>query len=417
MILLAHPTGNTFSRALLEALAARDQLGVFATTVAVSGNETWFGMMPRRISVELLRRRFEVPRDKLFTRPTRELFRLALGRIGFSSDVDAVYRDLDRSLARQLDVFVRERGIRGVYAYEDGAVEQFRRARQLGLKCFYDLPIAYWETAQRLLREEAERLPEWAATLRGLRDSEEKNRRKTEEAELADAIFCPSQFVLHSLPQTLRESRRCAVSEFGSPAPLAEPPKGGTTNKKFRVLFASSMTQRKGLADVFAAMKVLKRSDVELVVMGSLQAPMEFYRKQFADFIYEPQRPHAEVLKLMETCDALVLPSIVEGRALVQQEAMSRGLVLIATANAGGQDLVEDGRAGFLVPIRSPEVIAEKISWLADHRDAMAEMKRAAVEKASALTWRAYADKIIGVIDLVMNPERVRAVANQTMHG
>jgi glycosyltransferase involved in cell wall biosynthesis len=417
MILLAHPTGNTFSRALLEALLARNHLGLLATTIALSGNETWLGMLPRRISFELLRRRFEVPRDKLFTRPTRELFRLALGRIGFSSDVDAVYRDLDRSLARQLDVFVRERGIRGVYAYEDGAVEQFRRARQLGLKCFYDLPIAYWETAQRLLREEAERLPEWAATLRGLRDSEEKNRRKTEEAELADAIFCPSQFVLHSLPQTLRESRRCAVSEFGSPAPLAEPPKGGTTNKKFRVLFASSMTQRKGLADVFAAMKVLKRSDVELVVMGSLQAPMEFYRKQFADFIYEPQRPHAEVLKLMETCDALVLPSIVEGRALVQQEAMSRGLVLIATANAGGQDLVEDGRAGFLVPIRSPEVIAEKISWLADHRDAMAEMKRAAVEKASALTWRAYADKIIGVIDLVMNPERVRAVANQTMHG
>ncbi len=29
------------------------------------------------------------------------------------------------------------------------------------------------------------------------------------------------------------------------------------------------MTQRKGLADVFAAMKLLKRHDVELIVMGS----------------------------------------------------------------------------------------------------------------------------------------------------
>lgn len=426
MILLAHPTGNTFSRALLEALVARDRLGLFATTIALTGDETWLGMLPRRISAELLRRQFQVPREKLFTRPTRESFRLALGRIGFSSDVDAVYRDLDWALARQLDLFARQRGIRVVYGYEDGAVEQFRRARQLGLKCFYELPIAYWETSQRLLREEADRLPEWAPTLPGLRNPEEKNRRKTEEAELADAIICPSDFVLDSLPQTLRERRRCVVSEFGSPPPdvvpplggsITRPPKGGTTYKKLRVLFAGSMSQRKGLADVFAAIKLLKRSDVELVVMGSLQAPMEFYRKQFAHFIYEPPRPHAEVLKLMESCDALVLPSIVEGRALVQQEAMSRGLVLIATANAGGQHLIEDGCAGFLIPIRSPEIIAEKIDWLADHRDAMAEMKRAAVEKASALTWRAYADKIISVIDSVMNPERATADANQTSDG
>jgi glycosyltransferase involved in cell wall biosynthesis len=126
---------------------------------------------------------------------------------------------------------------------------------------------------------------------------------------------------------------------------------------------------------------------------------MEFYRRQFADFIYESPRPHGEVLRLMEKCDVLVLPSIVEGRALVQQEAMSRGLAVIATPNAGAQDLLEDGRAGFLVPIRSPTAIAEKLAWMAENSAALREMKRAAIEKAAALTWRGYTDKILAAID------------------
>ena len=55
--------------------------------------------------------------------------------------------------------------------------------------------------------------------------------------------------------------------------------------------------------------------------------------------------------------DALVLPSIVEGRALVQQEALSCGLPIIVTPNAGGEDLVEEGKTGHIIPIRSPQSI------------------------------------------------------------
>ena len=41
----------------------------------------------------------------------------------------------------------------------------------------------------------------------------------------------------------------------------------------------------------------------------------------------------------MQDCDVLVLLSLVEGRALVQQEAMANGLPLIITENTGGEDL------------------------------------------------------------------------------
>jgi glycosyltransferase involved in cell wall biosynthesis len=98
----------------------------------------------------------------------------------------------------------------------------------------------------------------------------------------------------------------------------------------------------------------------------------------------------------MRTCDVFVLPSIVEGRALVQQEAMACGLPLIATKNAGGDDLIEDGVTGFLVPIRSPEALAEKISWCAANRGSISGMGIAAQRRAAELTWRSYGEKVLG---------------------
>jgi glycosyltransferase involved in cell wall biosynthesis len=302
-----------------------------------------------------------------------------------------------------------------VYCYEDCARDTFRAARELGWTRFYDLPIAYWETSQRLLREEARRWPEWEPTLVGTRDSREKLERKTEELELADAVLCPSRFVLDSLPAEARLNKHCVVAEFGSPVVEHRAPalrgemKSPGRSSALRVLFAGSLTQRKGLADVFAAMKLLNRRDIELVVMGAPISPLEFYRKEYAFFRYEPPRAHSEVLALMQSCDIFILPSIVEGRALVQQEAMACGLPLIVTPNAGGEDLIEQGRTGFLVPIRSAEALAEKISWFADHRDAVPEMSAAAQRKAREYTWRSYGEKVLAAVQLMLSREEVAA--------
>ena len=121
------------------------------------------------------------------------------------------------------------------------------------------------------------------------------------------------------------------------------------------------MSQRKGLADLFEAMKLLKGEPISLSILGQPSMPMEFYRKQLAAFEYFPPCSNQKVREIMRTHDAVVLPSIVEGRALVQQEALSCGLPIIVTPNAGGEDLVEEGITGHLVPIRSPEKIAEAI--------------------------------------------------------
>jgi len=380
MIIQSHPTVNAFVRALAEALDQKGRLAAFHTTIA-SG-----------------RRSLKLGSGKLQLHPWREVLRLAASRLGVRSVirhengvacVDAVYQSLDRAVSRNL------KGATAVYAYEDGALATFLAAQMQGLHRIYELPIAYWQTVQRLLNEEAERLPEWVESLGAPQDSEAKLERKTRELAAAGLVVCPSKFVQDTLPI----GTHSIVAAFGSPAPLGE--NVSHTSSKLRVLFVGSMTQRKGLADIFIAMKKLGRNDVELVVLGSPVAPMEFYRTAYPDFIYEKPRPHSEVLALMETCDVLLLPSIVEGRALVQQEALSRGLPLIVTANAGGEDLIEPGVTGWLIPIRNPDSIVEKIHWFADHRKLLPDLRLAAQRKAAQYTWADYTHKIMTAIDLL----------------
>jgi glycosyltransferase involved in cell wall biosynthesis len=76
---------------------------------------------------------------------------------------------------------------------------------------------------------------------------------------------------------------------------------------------------------------------------------------------------------------------------------------VIATKNAGADDLIVDRETGFLIPIRSPESIAEKIRWCAQNRSRLSGMGIAARRRASEHTWRAYGDTIVAVIRALIN--------------
>jgi glycosyltransferase involved in cell wall biosynthesis len=396
-ILLSHPTGNANVRSVARAFRQANWLKEFYTTVA------FFSGSPVLSIKEFSRRSFD---DELkpFTKtwPYVEMGRMIANKLGLKSfveheqgrlSVDAVYRNFDSYVAKQLTS-----ELDGVYAYEDGALATFRRAKELNIRRIYDLPIAYWETGRSLMQEEAERMPNWAITLGGgIKDSQGKLERKVEELVLADTVCVPSKFVHDSLPQWAG-TKQVIMAPFGSPNSFISEEQllqRASTNRPLRVLFVGSMGQRKGLGDLFKAINLLSDKNVELVVMGSLLTTMDFYKRESNFFTYETGRPHSEVLALMRSCDIFCLPSIVEGRALVIQEAMSQGLPIVITPNTGGEDLVIEGQTGFLVPTKSPEAIAEKIAWFLDNRDKVAEMGLNARNHAKTYSWEQYGQLIV----------------------
>ena len=386
--LVSHPTGNTFVRALLEKLVETNLLESFHTTLG-------FGHDCNPFFVKLRKRRgYEIPDSKIARQWFIEIARLLRkgSQGGNRKLADLSYANLDRSTSRRLN----SSSAMIIHAYEDGALASFQRAKCLGIQCSYELPIAHWSTCRRLLAEEAERYPHWEPTLESTREPDEKLLRKEEELGLADRITCPSKFVLESIPKEIRTRIPCQIAPFGSPTASFE-----TSNaekrpiNELKVLFVGSMSQRKGLADVFEAMRLLNDKPIKLSILGQPSMPQEFYRKQFSDFDYFHPCTNSKVREIMQRHDALILPSIVEGRALVQQEALSCGLPIIVTRNAGGEDLVDEGLTGHIVPIRSPEKIAEKIVFIRESKLSKADRRIACKEKARRFSWDTYAQRII----------------------
>ena len=222
MILLAHPFGNTYIRALLRGFEEANLLAKFVTTLGYSNQGPLRSLLPSQAR----RRSYDLPSGRIKAFPVREAIRQMAAATGAKkltehergrASIDRVWQELDAKAAAYLRAHQQDERIDIAYATEDAALQLFETAQTLGVRRAYDLPIAYWETAQRILREEAERYPAWEPTLGGTRDSPAKLARKTRELELAELVICPSRFVLESLPAELAAAKTCVVAPFGSP--------------------------------------------------------------------------------------------------------------------------------------------------------------------------------------------------------
>ena len=410
MILFSHPLSTAFTR---EAALALEEAGLLAevrTCLHWTPGGWADRVLPGSLAKELGRRSYPAAvRAKVRTTPWREAGRLLAARVprlggltrhetGVCS-VDQVFHELDRVTARRVGELAAGGGLSGVYAYEDGALATFRAAKAAGAKTVYDLPIGHWRAAQRIFAEEAEREPEWAATLVGRDDSAEKLRRKDEEIGAADVVVVASSFTRQTLEEapTLRGAVR--VVPYGAP-PVA--PEGARTERKaggaLRVMFAGSLGQRKGLSYLLEAVAGLGRH-VELTLLGlptargcgPLDAALRAHR-------WVPSLPHAGVLEEMGRQDVLVFPSLFEGFGLVLLEAMSRGTTVITTAHTAGPDVLTEGTDGFIVPVRSAAAIAEKLEGMVREPERVRAMGEAARRKAAACSWEAYRRGVVAAV-------------------
>ena len=405
MILLSHPTGNANVAAVAEAMEAEQLLAAYFTCIHWRADAPLARLVPGPLRTTLLRRaRIQIPGEKIHTRPARELMRHLLPRMGLHGltadetqpfSIDAVYRDLDRHVARHLLDFP---AVRAVYAYDDGALVQFRAARERGLRCIFDLPIGYWRAGRQIAVEEAERRPEWAMTLQALRDSNEKCARKDEELSLANRVLVPSSFVRRTLNEYPGSLAPVVVAPFGVPAKIAAPRPLIDSSQPLRVLFVGGLSQRKGVADLLEAVESLGRA-ATLTLIG--RKPTEACAALNAACVrhrWLPSLSHGEVLAEMSAHDVFVFPSLFEGLALVIGEALSQGLPVVTTLNSGGEDILQDGINGFLVPIRAPEAIAEKLLLLHQDRERLKAMSDAAREGAQRLSWASYQQRVIEAV-------------------
>lgn len=390
-----------------------DALAEFWTTLSLPHGITELPGLSLGLRRKLAQRVFlETPRSRIHLRPGREVMRMAAraSRLGYLTrhetgwaSIDGVYHDLDRAVARRLRS--KECLASAVYAYEDGALKTFIAAKDTGRVCIYDLPITHWKTLRNLLDEEAQRLPEWVPTMEGLRDSTDKHDRKDAEIELADHVIVASNFTRESLRSEI-SGPTVHITPYGCPTPKLIKPSQRASGGPIKLLFAGHLAQRKGIADLIMALDLLE-VDWQLTLAG----PCPVHLPGMLSAFLADERvswlgvvPHSTLLEHMTRAHVFVFPSIVEGFGMVITEALSCGLPVITTPHTAGPDILDEGVDGFIVPIRNPSAIAERITWLAEDEAMRQRMANAALEKASWMSWDHYEARIARLITGWMPP-------------
>lgn len=311
--------------------------------------------------------------------------RQLLTRAGVQAMNDALLRRrnvaADRAAARMLPAGATVIGQYGA------CLETFGRARALGARTVLDYPIARTEYGQEILREEARLWPDFADSMHGAGVPAWYLDRMAAEVQLAGAIIVGSRFAAMSFEGAV-DARRVHIVPYGVDTAAYQPSGAARRDGPLRVLFAGTITQRKGIVYLLEAMRLLDGQKFELTMTGPMLGSGAGLRRYGGLYRHVSGVRPRDMPALYRRADVLVLPSLLEGSALVVLEAMASGLPVVVTPNAGA-DAVRDGIDGFVVPVRSPEAIAERLEQLLDPelRQRMGEAGRA---RSLEYTWESF---------------------------
>lgn len=229
------------------------------------------------------------------------------------------------------------------------------------------------------------------------------------EYALADRITVPSLFTKRTFLQQGFTEQNLIHNPFGTSLETFSP--GNKQDKTFRVVYAGSLIVRKGIHYLVEAFIRANIPDSELVLLGKATSETSHLLSGADARVKCPGHvPEAKLVDYYRNSSVFVMPSLEEGLALVQAQALASGLPLICTTNTGGEDLlrmqnsepvslsegIAEYDSGYVVPPQDSEAIAFLLKLLASDPYLLKRKREAVLNfPTKALSWSAYGKRSI----------------------
>jgi len=389
-VTLSHPFGNPNSYNAALAFYERNLLSCFHTCLfAPLGTERRFHPGLRSAPI--------------VTHPQREIARLVSTVVPFSR-WNGRSAQMVHSTGAAFDARVSDRlsaADGAIYAYEDWAFRSFRRARELGLPAFYELPTAHFAEKAKWLALEVMRQPELARFFDALNEPQDKLLRKQAELEAAAAIVCPSSLVKMSIQDKIPTSTPIHVIPYGTDVSARSKQwESSDLHHPIHFIYAGSLNPQKGIHRLFEALERLPFHSYVLTLAGR-------WVPGFREWLERRYRVHyehfghvgaPELYNLYRRSHVLVLPSLCDGFGLVLLDAMASGIPVIASDRTAGPDIIRHGAEGYLVRAGDTEDLQRALERCLHDPVSLAEMGTRARIQAAQFTWRVYRERLIGAL-------------------
>jgi starch synthase len=280
--------------------------------------------------------------------------------------------------------------------YNGSGLNTCNYAKSKGIITIVEVVNSHVDYQEQLLKEEHEKL-----NLLWQPFHKAEKKRRVQEYQLADYILLPSEFVKKSfLDKGFPEEK------------LLKLPYGFVNNPQeivlkeddfFTILYVGSVSVRKGLRYLIEAFNKVSIPNKKLLIVGSKSKITGIEDLNITSNIEFTGVLKGNDLEMVyKEADVFCLPTIEDGFGLVLGEALSYGLPIITTTNSGGQDIIDDGIEGYIVPIRDSEAIYSKLELLSQDSQILNKMKLAAQRKSSTLDgWDESGKRLCSILNQV----------------
>jgi glycosyltransferase involved in cell wall biosynthesis len=206
--------------------------------------------------------------------------------------------------------------------------------------------------------------------------------REEREYALADRIISLSTFATQTFEMYAVPKWRLSQIPLGvetqrfrpNSCALAERCRRVRQGEPLRVLTVGSLTPRKGLVDFQEVVRRLRGEPFVFRFVGEAEpwGQKQVTRAGSVEFV--PKQFQFELPQQYLWGDIFLFPTIEDGFAVVLAQAFAAALPIVTTTNSSGPDLIRDGETGWVVPVRRPDAIAERLRWCNANREALACM-------------------------------------------
>lgn len=260
------------------------------------------------------------------------------------------------------------------FGFDSASLETMQYLKSRGIYTVLD-QIDPARTEQDIVHEESRRWPGWEQLPGSIPDS--YFRRLEQEWALADLVLVNSQWSKSGLVrQGVPEDKVIVVPMAYEPERVYVRP-NPRREGPLRVLWLGTVTLRKGIQYLTEAARAL--SDVQFIVAGRLEISEGAVRAAPKNIEFRGRVTRDRTAEIYRDADVFVLPTLSDGFAITQIEAMAHGLPVIATPNCG--QVVDDGRDGWIIPAGDAAALADAIAKLNDDRGLLQSMSAAAIDK------------------------------------
>lgn len=276
------------------------------------------------------------------------------------------------------------------------SLQAIRRAKRLGMITIVERGSSHIQYQNEILTEEYGRFGKTFSI-----DKRVIEKELLEYAE-ADYISVPSKFACNSFISRGFAASKLVLNNYG----FGEPggiPANTDAPAKFKILYLGKLSVQKGLHYLFQALEnlVIPETEYEVQFIGSAEPEIEALarRHKKPNWTFSGHINYYELPPYLAQCSLAVQPSLQEGLSMVIPQMLAAGIPVIASTNSGGEDVIREGETGFVVPVRSPEAITDRIMYLYKNPERLAEMRRqASLSLHNGLSWADYGNRYAAFI-------------------